>query len=130
MGRRCREAAAEGRLLVPLTRPSATLSPLTRGEGLSRDRRVSLERGIRVIGKKLPASTAILSDDAMSFVAKLHRQFNLTREKLLARRGERQKDFDAGKMPDFLPETKSVRDGDWKVATTPPDLQKRWVEIT
>ena len=33
-------------------------------------------------------------------------------------------------MPDFLPETRKVRESDWKVAPTPPDLQKRWVEIT
>ena len=89
-----------------------------------------MTQSIQIAGKKLPASAAILSDDALSFVAKLHRQFNPTREKLLARRAERQKDFDAGKMPDFLAETKSVRDGEWKVAPTPPDLQKRWVEIT
>src|SRR4029077_13471123 len=46
------------------------------------------------------------------------------------RRATRQLAFDAGTMPDFLPETRSVRESDWKVASTPPDLQKRWVEIT
>jgi malate synthase len=89
-----------------------------------------LDQKIEISGKKLPSSSAILTDDALSFVAALHRKFNATREQLLARRATRQREFDAGKMPDFLPETKSVRDGDWKVAATPPDLQKRWVEIT
>ena len=46
------------------------------------------------------------------------------------RRAERQEDFDAGKLPDFLPETKSIRDGDWKVAAIPADLLDRRVEIT
>src|SRR6202012_860084 len=48
----------------------------------------------------------------------------------LAHRQERQKLFDAGKLPDFLPETKSIRDGDWTVAKIPADLQNRRVEIT
>ena len=45
-------------------------------------------------------------------------------------REERQKELDAGALPDFLPETKHVRDGDWKVAPIPADLQDRRVEIT
>jgi len=89
-----------------------------------------VETGIEITGKKLAASAAILTDDALSFVAGLHRKFNATREQLLARRGERQLAFDAGRMPDFLPETRNVRESDWKVASTPPDLEKRWVEIT
>ena len=43
---------------------------------------------------------------------------------------ERQKLFDAGQLPHFLTETKSVRDGDWKVAPIPADLLDRRVEIT
>ncbi|HXH41170.1 MAG TPA: malate synthase A [Thermoanaerobaculia bacterium] len=89
-----------------------------------------MEKGIEITGKNLAASPAILTDDALAFVAALHRTFNPTRERLLARRGERQLRFDAGTMPDFLPETADVRKSDWKVAPTPPDLQKRWVEIT
>ncbi len=72
----------------------------------------------------------VLSREALAFVESLHRQFNPTREQLLARRAERQKAFDAGTTPDFLPETKAIRGGDWKVAHTPEDLQKRRVEIT
>src|SRR5271154_2330327 len=52
------------------------------------------------------------------------------RLELLVRRMGRQEDFDAGKLPDFLPETKSIRDGDWKVAPVPADLLDRRVEIT
>jgi malate synthase len=91
---------------------------------------VTLEKGIEITGKKLGASAAILTDDALRFAAGLHRQFNPARDQLLARRGERQREFDAGRMPDFLPETRNVRESDWKVAATPPDLEKRWVEIT
>src|SRR6476659_2870410 len=45
-------------------------------------------------------------------------------------RAERQARIDAGQMPDFLAETKSVRDGDWKIASLPKALECRRVEIT
>jgi len=72
----------------------------------------------------------VLSRDALGFLENLCRQFNPRREELLAARAERQKAFDRGEMPDFLPSTQAVRGGDWKVAPTPKDLQKRHVEIT
>jgi len=89
-----------------------------------------VDERIQVVGKKLPASPAILTDEALSFVAQLHRRFNPTREELLGRRAKRQLEFDSGKLPDFLPETETIRKAEWKVAPTPDDLQKRWVEIT
>ena len=33
-------------------------------------------------------------------------------------------------MPDFLPETEHIRQGDWTIAPVPADLQDRRVEIT
>src|SRR5205085_10041064 len=56
--------------------------------------------------------------------------FQDTRKRLLKLREERQKRFDAGEMPDFLPETKHIRDGDWTVAPIPADLMDRRTEIT
>ncbi|GAB5374113.1 MAG: malate synthase A [Acuticoccus sp.] len=72
----------------------------------------------------------ILSDEALAFLAGLHRAFNARRKELLDARVVRQKAIDAGALPDFLPETKDIRDGDWKVAPIPADLQDRRVEIT
>jgi len=89
-----------------------------------------MENGTRIVGKSLSGSDAVLSGGALAFVEKLHRTFNPRRVELLARRAERQKRFDAGELPGLLPETKSVRESDFRVAVTPPDLQKRWVEIT
>src|SRR6185295_15953880 len=60
----------------------------------------------------------------------LARSFQPTRAKLLASRAERQKEIDAGVMPDFLSATKQIRDGEWKVAPVPADLQDRRTEIT
>ena len=77
-----------------------------------------------------PRQDEILSPDALAFLAKLHRRFNGRRLELLARRAERQKRFDAGELPDFLSETRAIREGDWKVAPIPADLTDRRVEIT
>lgn len=72
----------------------------------------------------------ILTPDALAFLADLHSRFNATRLALLQARADRQKQFDTGTLPDFLAETKSVRDGDWSVAPIPKDLLDRRVEIT
>ncbi|NUM46092.1 MAG: malate synthase A [Anaerolineales bacterium] len=72
----------------------------------------------------------ILTPDALEFVATLHRAMNPTRMALLAIRARRQEALTQGKLPEFPPEMKSVREEAWQVAPIPPDLQKRWVEIT
>ena len=61
---------------------------------------------------------------------RLVREFDPQREGLLRRRAERQREIDAGKFPDFLPETAHIRQADWSVAPIPRDLQDRRVEIT
>ncbi|MDJ1157912.1 malate synthase A [Chelatococcus sp. SYSU_G07232] len=81
-------------------------------------------------GKSGARFEEILSPAALAFLADLHRRFDATRRRLLALRAERQKRFDAGEMPDFLAETKHVREGDWRVAPIPADLLDRRVEIT
>jgi malate synthase len=75
-------------------------------------------------------SSDILTPEALAFVAGLHRRFDGRRQELLAARVERQKAFDAGELPDFLPETAHIRAGDWSVAPIPADLMDRRVEIT
>src|SRR5215218_8040752 len=76
------------------------------------------------------ADERILTPEALAFVAELHRRFDSTRLELLAARAERQARLDAGEMPDLLPDTREVRDGDWRVAPVPKDLHDRRVEIT
>src|SRR5271166_1693498 len=90
----------------------------------------SAAAGIEIHAKPGGRRAEILSAEALAFLADLHRRFNRQRLELLARRAERQKLLDAGQLPDFLPETKSVRDADWKVAPIPEDLLDRRVEIT
>src|SRR5579871_2195012 len=86
--------------------------------------------GVQINAKPGGRQAEILSAEALAFLAGLHRRFNRRRLELLVRRAGRQEDFDAGKLPDFLPETKSIRDSDWKVAPIPADLLDRRVEIT
>ncbi len=75
-------------------------------------------------------ASEILTPEALSFVERLHREFNPRRLELLRQREERQARLDAGERPDFLPETVHIREGDWRVAPVPADLQDRRVEIT
>src|SRR5438477_4551068 len=77
-----------------------------------------------------PAEAQILTPEASNFLTKLAHQFEARRQELLARRRARQQDIDRGQMPDFLPETASIRQKEWTVAPIPKDLLDRRVEIT
>jgi malate synthase len=83
-----------------------------------------------VLGPVEGRAAEILTPEALGFVAELQRRFGPECERLLAARGERQARIDAGELPDFLEETRGIREGDWRVAPAPPDLQDRRVEIT
>ncbi|HXR59576.1 MAG TPA: malate synthase A, partial [Burkholderiales bacterium] len=85
---------------------------------------------IEVLGRVTPEFAQVLSTEALAFVAGLHRRFESRRQDLLAMRAERQRAFDAGAMPDFLAETRGIRESAWKVASQPRDLLDRRVEIT
>ena len=85
---------------------------------------------INIKGKLHKGFETILTQDALDFIADLEKQFGARRLELLKARVERQRLFDDGALPDFLPETKHIREGDWQVAPIPQDLQDRRVEIT
>ncbi len=89
-----------------------------------------IPNGIEILGKLTPAFSEILTPQALAFVAKLARKFESRRRELVGLRSKRQTEFDAGKLPDFLPQTRNIREGDWTVAPVPHDLQNRRVEIT
>ncbi|MDR2239593.1 MAG: malate synthase A [Zoogloeaceae bacterium] len=91
---------------------------------------LNLPAGVQITAAIKPEWESILSHDALAFVAKLHRAFETRRQELLQARVARQARIDAGEMPDFLPETAAIRDGDWQIAPLPPALHRRRVEIT
>jgi malate synthase len=77
-----------------------------------------------------PGFAEILTDEARAFLTTLARACEPRRQELLARRADRQRRLDAGERPDFLPETRAVREAEWTVAPIPIDLSDRRVEIT
>jgi malate synthase len=95
-------------------------------QSLARD----LPDGVEITGAIAPGYDEILTPDALSFVAKLHRAFESRRRECLRRRQRRQEAFDHGESLDFLTETKQIREGDWSCAPIPGDLRDRRVEIT
>src|SRR5690242_18025331 len=86
--------------------------------------------GVRVLTTPPSGCAEILEPAALQFLGALARRFEPERQRRLARRRERQQEIDAGRLPDFLPETKEVRDREWTVAPIRPDLTDRRVEIT
>ncbi len=86
--------------------------------------------GVEIAAPMTPEYAAILTPEAVGFVAKLQRTFGARREELLERRQERQRALDGGALPDFLPETAAIRAGDWSIAPIPAEIQDRRVEIT
>jgi len=72
----------------------------------------------------------VLTDDALAFVGALHERFEERRRELLALRAQGRARLAAGETLGFLPETESIRGGDWNVAAAPADYQDRRVEIT
>ncbi|KAJ6787170.1 hypothetical protein PWT90_07927 [Aphanocladium album] len=88
-------------------------------------------QGVNVLGKVDQAHKKILTPQALTFLALLHRSFNGTRKSLLERRKLRQAELDRGVLPDFLPETKHIRENaTWRGAPPAPGLVDRRVEIT
>ena len=90
----------------------------------------SISQGVSITAPPTAHSARVLTPEALDFVRRLHRQFNPTRERLLTRRSERRERIRRGEPLDFLAETASIRDSEWRVDAAPPDLDDRRVEIT
>ncbi|MHB8631097.1 MAG: malate synthase, partial [Candidatus Limnocylindria bacterium] len=90
----------------------------------------SISKGVEIRGDAVDRSNEILTPAALDFVADLARTFEPTRRELLAARAARQTELSAGGELGFLPETRAVREGSWRVAAAPADLVVRKVEIT
>ncbi len=90
----------------------------------------TFEEGVEVNAPIPDEFAEILTPEAVSFVAGLSREFSGRVDELLAKRAERQERINAGELPDFLPETREIREGDWKIAPIPDDLRERRVELT
>lgn len=88
-------------------------------------------QGVSILGPLTEETRKILNKDAVVFLALLHRSFDAKRKELLQRRVVRQAEIDRGLLPEFLPETKHIRENAaWKGAPPAPGLVDRRVEIT
>jgi malate synthase len=86
--------------------------------------------GVEILAPITESHAGILSPEAIDFIVDLQRTFNVRRKELLNAREERQKRLDAGERPNFLEETRSIRESEWTVAPMPADIIDRRVEIT
>ncbi|HJR17654.1 MAG TPA: hypothetical protein VJ808_12430, partial [Gemmatimonadales bacterium] len=86
--------------------------------------------GIEIRGPRVPDADRIVTPEAITFLHRLSRKFGPRRKELLQQRVEVQRQIRAGARPDFQPRTREIREGSWKVAAAPSDLNDRRVEIT
>jgi malate synthase len=86
--------------------------------------------GAQIAAGAAPRQDEVLTPEAIEFVAELERRFGSRRRELLEARVERQHRLDGGELPDFLPETREIREGDWTIEPEPAGLLDRRVEIT
>jgi malate synthase len=86
--------------------------------------------GVEVRAEWRDGYEQVLTEESLTLLASLQRQFGFRRAELLRKRAERDAELAAGPLPDFLAETKDVREGDWSVAPPAPGLVDRRVEIT
>jgi malate synthase len=86
--------------------------------------------GLEIRAAELPEAEQIITPDSLQFLELLARHFGPRREALLQRRREVQKCLRGGELPNFLEETREVRERSWTVAPAPGDLNDRRVEIT
>lgn len=86
--------------------------------------------GLKILGTDYPGIEKILTKECLTLVAELEREFKRERLGVLQERLRKQFDLDNGSLPDFLEETKSIRESDWKITSIPQDLLDRRVEIT
>jgi malate synthase len=94
------------------------------------NRTLHIAPGVVIRGPVRPGDEYILTPEALTFAADLERRFGAERRRLLARRAEQQARLDAGWTPDFLAETREIREREWQVAPIPGDLLDRRIEIT
>src|SRR5271165_7063363 len=87
-------------------------------------------RGVEILAPSQAGQDRVLTPSALQFIVDLQRRFNPRRVELLAARADLQKRLDAGEKPDFLRETRNIRESEWTVAPIPADLEDRRVEIT
>ena len=92
--------------------------------------KIAEKSSYEISGDTLDRFSEILTPEALDFICMLENKFGQRRLDLLIQRKAMQNKIDDGYLPDFLEQTKDVRDSDWTVSPLPKDLLDRRVEIT
>ncbi|QSX39765.1 malate synthase A [Shewanella cyperi] len=90
----------------------------------------SKQQSLQITGPDIAGQEIVFTEGAVAFLHTLCDLYADEVEQLLEQRRERQSRIDAGELPDFLPQTRAIRDGQWTIRGIPADLQDRRVEIT
>ncbi|MBV7317134.1 malate synthase A [Shewanella sp. NIFS-20-20] len=85
---------------------------------------------LTITGNDIAGADTVFTEGALAFVQALCQEFMPERDRLLDARKQRQLSIDKGQLPDFLPQTRAIRDGEWQIRGIPHDLRDRRVEIT
>ncbi|MGI2190071.1 malate synthase A [Shewanella baltica] len=85
---------------------------------------------LNIVGRDIPGQEVIFTEGAVALLESLCREFADEVPALLAKRKDKQARIDKVSLPDFLPETRAIRDGAWQIRGIPDDLLDRRVEIT
>ena len=93
---------------------------------LDRPAQISLPTVLRSV----PGVAQVLTPEALVFLAELQGRFGLRLLALMVARSRRQGQYDAGRMPDYRPDTIDIRRGIWQAGDIPGALMDRRVEIS
>jgi malate synthase len=93
-------------------------------DGKNSHERHQLFQGVVICGAMKPGYQKPLTPGTIDFAVELEREFGAERRRLLAHRAEIQRRLDAGWKPDSLPETRAIREADWRVASIPRGLHE------
>src|SRR5690606_1780761 len=85
---------------------------------------------VEIRGPAIDGMESVLTPEALPFLLELHERSTHGLPELLADRGERQAEYDAGILPDVDPLTAAVRAEEWGVAPNPAEFLDRRVEFT
>jgi malate synthase len=104
----------------------------TQGEakGLSSQQVETDPSPLAIIGPDVQGQEELFTPGALALLTALSENFAGEVTELLAKRTQKQARIDKGELPDFLPETRAIRDGQWSIRGIPADLTDRRVEIT
>ncbi len=67
-----------------------------------------------IVLRAVPGADHVLTPEALAFIADLQGRFGLRLHALMVARGRRQERIDRGELPDYLPQTKEIRQGIWR----------------